>query len=263
MAEQKKEKKKKIPEEDIEAGIQKVMEEKEQAMKEKKKTDKPRRVQMTAEEKLDETNRILDILYKDQNLKLREKVQNLCKKEKDPIMKWGEEVGSNDITKEQLVAFLMSDKVSEAFSLPFAETTFKMLYGAKDEDKKAKKGETETISRVELVRFANGYKSKKHVRAVTVADTKWVMGQLQTTTFAEIDQNDEMKIDLKKFTDFLTAKNVALSDERIADIFNQIDIKGTGKISVVAYEKWKSQYFKGNEEEQEVKYQKLMAALNK
>ena len=184
----------------------------------------------------DNAIKMLVAIYKQSPLAFRSRLQNMLKPHKEAIMKWGEENNSdNNITKEQLVEFL-DGKMSKLL----VEIVFTMIYAAKDADKKAKKGDTETISRVEFLRFANGYRTKKHVRAVTVKDAGWVLGKLQKTTFADIDNNDEMKIDLKKFTDYLISQDIQLSEERIADIFNEIDAKSTGKISVVAYEKWRS-----------------------
>ena len=184
----------------------------------------------------DDAIEILKKLYIASPLAFRSRLQNMLKPHKEAIMKWGEENDSdNQITKEQLVEFL-DGKMSKLL----VEIVFTMIYGAKDADKKVQKGEAEKISRVEFLRFANGYRTKKHVRAVTVKDAGWVLGKLQQTTFADIDKTDEMSIDLKKFTDYLVSQNIELSEERIADIFNEIDKKKTGKISVVCYEKWRS-----------------------
>ena len=107
-----------------------------------------------------------------------------------------------------------------------------------------KKDETEIISRVEINRFAQGYKKKKHVREVTAMDAKWVLEKIQNTNFADIDkESDEMKVDFDKFCQYFIdqGKDLGLSQERMRQVFDEIDTKKQGKISVVAYEKWKSQ----------------------
>ena len=74
---------------------------------------------------------------------------------------------------------------------------------------------------------------------------------LQKTNFAEIDKNENYKITKEDFAEYF--KPMGLSQERIQQVFEEIDEKKQGSITVVAYNKWRSQQ----------KPQNLLKTLNK
>merc|ERR1712154_386899 len=192
------------------------------------------------DEKEDAAAQQLLFLYKQSPLKFRNTMMKMLGKHKEDIMKWGDKTanGNNQITEEQMVQYLSIDN---KMSPILVKVIFNMIYSAKSDIKKQivkQKHATKTISRVEVVRFAQGVKKKRHVRQVTVQDANWVLDKIQSTHFAQIEKNDENKINMDGFKKkFLP---MGISDERIKQIFDEIDTNGTGKISVVQYRKWQS-----------------------
>merc|ERR1712228_882404 len=205
------------------------------------------------DEKEDAAAQQLLYLYKQSPLKFRNTMMKMLGKHRQDIMKWGDknEDGSNQITEDQMVQYLSIDN---KMSPILAKVIFAMIYSAKSDIKKQiakQKNAKKTISRVEVVSFAQGVKKKRHVRQVTAQDANWVLDKIQSTHFAEIEKNDENKINMDGFKKkFLP---MGISDERIKQIFDEIDTSGTGKISVVQYRKWQSNK-KANE---------LLVTLNK
>eukprot|EP01083_Nonionella_stella_P158165 514466_1 len=182
--------------------------------------------------------RLLLEIYQQSPLIFRHRAQNIMSKYKEDIMKWGEHDvhQKNEITEEQFLSYL-EGKQSAALS----KVIFVMIYsgrdGAKKEaDKKARA--SRTVSRLDVIKFAQGFKSKKHVRACTVKDANWVLTTIRRTDFAAIDKKEDFKIDIDAFTEYF--KPMGLSNERIKQIFDEIDAAKKGSISVVQYNKWRS-----------------------
>merc|ERR1719204_2728732 len=104
-------------------------------------------------------------LYHQSPLVFRNRTQAILAKYKEDIMKWGDHNlsvnGDNQITEQQFVEYL-DGKMSPIL----AKVVFGMIYSAKPDDKKEadkKTHATKKVSRVEVVRFAQGYKAKAHV----------------------------------------------------------------------------------------------------
>eukprot|EP01083_Nonionella_stella_P046139 123544_1 len=169
--------------------------------------------------------KLLYQLYQQSPLIFRNRTQNILSKYKQDIMKWGaKDDATLQITEEQFVQYL-DGKMSHIL----AKVVFGMIYSAKDDSQKEddkKNKAIKTISRVDVVRFAQGYKSKKHVRAVTVKDANWVLATIQKTDFAEIDKKEEYKIDINQFSKYFKA--MGLSQQRIQQIFDEIDVQKKG-----------------------------------
>mmetsp|Transcript_14367 Transcript_14367/g.21705 ORF Transcript_14367/g.21705 Transcript_14367/m.21705 type:complete len:218 (+) Transcript_14367:365-1018(+) len=181
---------------------------------------------------------LLWTLYQKSPLKFRNNIQNMLAKRNvsQDIMKWGDQSGNDSadiwITKDEFVQYL-DGKLAHVL----AEVVFAMIYAARDADKKESEKEKK-ISRVNVLKFVEGHKSKKHVRMVTAQDANWVLSTIQKTNFADIAKDAEFKIDFAKFEEYF--KPVGISQERIRSIFDEIDHKKQGYITVVAYTKWRS-----------------------
>ena len=182
--------------------------------------------------------KLLYQLYQQSPLVFRNRTQNMLSKYREEIMKWGDNNDDNDnqITQEQFVSYL-DGKMSSIL----AKVVFGMIYSAKDDNKKEedkKNNAIKKISRVDVVKFAQGYKSRKHVRAVTVKDANWVLSTIKKTDFAQIDKNEDFKIDIDEFKNYF--KPMGLSNDRIKTIFKVIDKDNDGIISLIEYNKWRS-----------------------
>ena len=177
-------------------------------------------------------------MWKESPLAFRSAMQSILSKFKEDIMKWGDQTDTADnlLTEQMFVGFL-DGKMSPLL----AKVVFGMIYSAKDDAKKEadkKAHATKKVSRVEVVRFAQGYKAKAHVRRVTEKDALWVLQHLQKTNFAQIDKNEHYKITKEDFAEYF--KPMGLSQARVQQVFEEIDEKKQGSITVVAYNKWRS-----------------------
>ena len=70
-------------------------------------------------------------------------------------------------------------------------------------------------------------------------DADWLIHVMQNTNFSQIDQHEHYQVDIRDFTEYL--QPMGLGQERIQHIFDEIDVKKAGTISVVSYNKWRSQ----------------------
>eukprot|EP00483_Globobulimina_turgida_P002112 UN02114 len=167
-----------------------------------------------------------------QPLMFRLRVQRMMKKYINDMSEWGDET---ELTEQQFI-----DKMDGKVSAPIVQICFRMICEAKDlnPDAKAKA----KITSDDIIAFAKGKKSHKHVRMVTVHDAGWVLNTIKNTEFHQLDKNKDKeydtKIDINQFQGFF--KDVGLSPERTAIIFKEIDKNNTGFISVVAYTKWRA-----------------------
>eukprot|EP01083_Nonionella_stella_P106174 305975_1 len=117
---------------------------------------------------------------------------------------------------------------------------FIMIYDGTEQTEKddAKQDDNNrSVTQFDIIKFMEGKKVAKHVRAITVKDADWVLQHLKDVQFADLDRDNDGKIVIDDF--YAHFCEMGVSKQRVMLMFQMLDKNDDRKISLFEYEGWR------------------------